>query len=347
MGGAGRTSGAAPRISVVLPCFNCEATLPAALDSLLAQTLGDFEILACDDGSQDATAAILSDYARRDARVRPLSLPHGGIVAALNAGLEQARGRYVARMDADDLCLPERFAVQARLLDADPSLGLAGCRVRFGGDRRASGGYAHYVDWINGLLDHDTIFRNRFVESPFAHPSLFFRRELVDLYGPYREGPFPEDYEFILRLLEAGVRMAKADAELLIWNDPPQRLSRTHPSYEVDAFYALKTGFLARWLAAHNPHHPDVIVLGAGRTTRRRADLLLQHGINIIAYADIDPRKVGRMVHGRPVLHRNDLPPAGECFCLSYVASRGAREDIRVFLQEKRWEEGKDYLMVG
>lgn len=338
---------AAPRVSVALPCFNCAATLPAALDSLLSQTLADIEIIAADDGSTDATPDILRAYAARDARVRPLFLPHGGIVPALNACLEAASAPYVARMDADDLSLPQRLEIQARMLDADPGLGLAGCRVGFGGDRAGRGGYAHYVDWINGLLTHEQIFLNRFVESPFAHPSLVFRRELVATHGPYRAGLFPEDYELILRLLEAGVRMAKAPQELLIWNDPPHRLSRTHPSYGVEAFYRLKTGFLARWLAAHNPHHPDVIVLGAGRTTRKRADLLLEHGVNIFAYADIDPRKIGRMVNGRPVLHRDELPPAGQAFCLSYVGSRGAREEIGAFLRERGWEEGKDCLMVG
>jgi len=338
---------AAPKVSVALPCCNCAATLPDALDSLLSQTLAEIEILAADDGSTDETAHILRSYAARDSRVRPLFLAHGGIVAALNACLEQAQAPYVARMDADDLSLPERLDIQARMLDADPGLGLVGCKVRFGGDRKARAGYAHYVDWINGLIRHEQIFLNRFVESPFAHPSLLFRREVVEEHGPYRAGEFPEDYELILRLLEAGVRMEKAAEELLVWNDPPDRLSRTHPSYGVEAFYQLKTGFLARWLAAHNPHHPEVIVLGAGRTTRKRADLLLEHGINIIAYADIDPRKIGRTVNGRPVLHRDELPPAGQAFCLSYVGSRGAREEIGAFLREKGWEEGKDCLMVG
>jgi len=336
-----------PKVSVALPCFNCAATLPAALDSLLAQTLGEIEILAVDDGSTDDTADVLRDYARRDGRVRPLTLPHGGIVPALNAALAAARAPLAARMDADDLCMPERLEVQARLLDERPELGLVGCRVRFGGDRAARGGYAHYVDWINGLTAPGDIYVNRFVESPFAHPSIVFRRELADRLGPYRAGPFPEDYELILRFLEAGVRMAKAEVELLVWNDPPERLSRNHPSYAVDAFYRLKTGFLARWLARNNPHHPDVLVLGAGRTTRKRADLLLEHGVNIVAYADIDPRKIGRAVNGRPVLHRDQLPPAGECFCLSYVGSRGARDDIAAFLKSRGWEKGRDCLMVG
>jgi hypothetical protein len=78
-----------------------------------------------------------------------------------------------------------------------------------------------------------------FVEASVAHPSVMFRRELLEKYGGYRDGPFPQDYELWLRWLEAGVRFGKVDAELLTWNDPPQRLWRTDTRYSVEAFYAI------------------------------------------------------------------------------------------------------------
>ncbi len=337
----------APKVSVTMPCFNCADTLPAAVASILSQTMQDFEIVAVDDGSSDATADVLRDLARQDRRIRPLFLPHQGVALAANAAVEAAQGAYVARQDADDVSLPRRLEVQAGMLDADPTLGVAGCRVRFGGDAQAGQGYARYVDWINGLLRHEDIFLNRFIESPFAHPSMMYRRDVALRHGLYREGPFPEDYEFILRLLEAGVRMEKSQEELLVWNDPPTRLSRTHPRYDVMAFYRTKTEFLCRWLAAHNPHHPRVVAWGAGRLSRRRSDLLAEHGVEIAAYVDVDPKKTGRPVQGRPVWLRERLPAAGECFVLAYVASRGARGEIREFLAQRGYVEGKDFLCVA
>lgn len=336
-----------PEVSVTLPCRNCEASLPAALDSLLAQTLRDFEIVAVDDGSTDNTAEILKQYARRDARIRPILLPHHGVVSALNAATQACRADLVARMDADDVALPERLAVQSRRLEEHPEVGLVGCRVAFGGSRERSAGYALHVDWLNRLVTFEDVSLNRFVESPFAHPSVMFRRELIDRHGGYRDGPFPEDYEILLRWLEAGVRMEKVADVLLVWNDPPTRLSRTDPRYSVQAFYEIKTGYLARFLARHNALHPRVVVLGAGRETRRRADLLGRHGIEITAYVDIDPRKVGRIVQGRPVWHRQELPEPGRVFCLSYVASRGAREEIEAFLLARGYRAGRDYLLVA
>ena len=336
-----------PAVSVLLPCRDCAATLPAALDSLFAQTLADFEILAVDDGSMDDTPAVLAARAGADARLRILSRPREGLVAALNAGLAAARAPLIARMDADDLCLPERLELQVRHLAERPELGLSACRVRFGGDRGAARGYAHYVDWTNTVATPGDIALNRFVESPLAHPSVAFRAEVARRHGDYRDGPFPEDYELWLRWLEQGVAMEKLHRELLVWNDPPHRLSRSDPRYDPEAFYRVKAGYLARWLKAHDPFWPEVGVVGAGRTTRKRAEVLTEFGARITAYVDIDPRKVGRVVHGRPVLDRRDLPPPGRMFLVSYVASRGAREDIAAFLRARGYQAGRDFLLAA
>ncbi|WP_018123200.1 glycosyltransferase family 2 protein [Desulfovibrio oxyclinae] len=333
-----------PRVSVTLPCYNCEPTLARTLDSLLSQTLEDFEILAVDDGSTDATRTILDEYARRDERLRPMSIEHGGVIKAANTAIAKARAPYIARMDADDEALPERLAAQAALLDSRPDIGLVGCRIRFGGCRESCAGYAHYVDWTNTLLDHEAISLNRFVEFPVPNPSIMYRRECVEHHGSYREGDFPEDYDLLLRWLESGVRAAKVDEELLVWNDPPDRISRNHERYAVEAFYRVKSGYLARWLERHNPRHPEVHILGSGRTTRKRADMLLEHGITFAAYYDVDPNKIGHVVHGVPVRNRDDVPAAGEGFLLSYVGSRGAREEITAFLGARGLVMGRDWL---
>jgi glycosyltransferase involved in cell wall biosynthesis len=337
----------APVVTVTMPCRDCADTVGQALDSILGQTLREIEVVAVDDGSEDETGAVLDDYARRDPRLRVVHADHGGVAVAANTAMELARGRYVARMDADDRMLPERLAAQARLLDDRPDLGLVGCRIRFGGSRRRCAGYARYVDWTNTLQTHAAISLNRFVEFPVPNPSIMFRRECLEAHGPYRDGDFPEDYELLLRWLEAGVRMAKVDAELMIWNDPPTRLSRTHPRYRVDAFYQVKARYLSRWLARHNPHHPVVHVLGSGRTTRKRADMLREHGVRFAAYYDVDPRKIGNVVGGIEVRPRDSVPVPGEAFCLPYVASRGAREDIADFLHARGYELGRDYLPVA
>lgn len=333
-----------------MPVFNAAATLPRVVATIQAQTFSDWEWVAVDDGSTDASADLLRREAASDPRIRVLQQPHAGIAAALTVGLAAARGQYVARMDADDEMSPERLAWQAAYLDrpSHAGIGLVGCGVEFGGDAARSGGYALHVDWLNGLLSPEAIALNRFIESPFAHPSVMFRRELVERYGGYRSGDFPEDYELWLRWLDAGVPMAKLPQPLLRWNDPPGRLSRTDPRYRPDAFFRLKATWIARAVQAVLGGRA-LLVWGAGRPTRRRAAWLEEQGLRIRGFIDVDAKKATPALGGtgRPVILSDQLPPPAESFVLGYVSSRGARELIRDQLLRRGYGEGRDFLMCA
>ena len=111
-----------PRVSILLPAYDAERTLPATLRSILRQTEPRWECVIVDDGSSDASLACARTFAERDARFVVVSVPHGGLVAALNAGIEHCRADVVARMDADDLMHRRRLAAQLQLLDAEPQL---------------------------------------------------------------------------------------------------------------------------------------------------------------------------------------------------------------------------------
>jgi glycosyltransferase involved in cell wall biosynthesis len=330
-----------------MPVWNAAATVERAVESIRRQTFPDWELVIVDDGSTDGTFDILSGLAREERRLRLWRQPHAGIVAALNAGLTAARADFIARMDADDETLPGRLEDQLRFLERHPEVGVVGSLVEFGGDRARAGGYALHVDWMNSLVTPEEIRLNRFVESPFAHPSVMLRREWTVRHGGYREGDFPEDYELWLRWLEAGVAMAKVPRVLVRWGDPPGRLSRSDRRYAPEAFYACKAPFLARWLERNVPPSRRLLVWGAGRPTRRRAEWLTSHGARIAGYVDIDPRKVGRVLAGRPVIAPEDLPPPEQVFVLGYVAKRGARELARQALRARGFAEGRDFLMAA
>ena len=147
--------------------------------------------------------------------------------------------------------------------------------------------------------------------------------------------------------LEAGVRFAKCPEELLVWNDPPQRLSRRDPRYAVEAFYRIKAGYLARWLRREVAPGRVLWLWGAGRVTRRRFDALEAEGLRFAGFIDVDPAKRGRHRDGRPVRLADELPDPATSFLLAGVAARGAREQILAHLVQRGWQEGRDFLLAA
>lgn len=335
-----------PRVSVVMAVHNAAGTVGHAIASIVGQTFADWEFIIVEDHSTDESGRMIRDFATQDRRVRPLTTPRQGLVPALNAGLAAARGECIARMDADDVCHPERLAEQVALLDARPDLGVAGCLVAFGGNPVTGAGYARHVAWLNTLLTPEAIALNRFVESPLANPSTLFRRSLLDRFGGYREGWFPEDYEFWLRLLEGGVRAAKVPRVLFTWRDSPGRLTRNDARYRPQAFYAIKAEYLAREVERRLAGR-EVWIWGAGRVTRRRAELLLRFGVRIAGYIDIDPAKARANRLPQPVVLPEAMPTPAAALVLSYVGTRGAREIIRGHLATRGFTEGRDFLMAA
>lgn len=335
-----------PLVSVVVPCFNSRPCLSLCLESLKGQTFSDFEVIVIDDGSDDGTAEITRQWTEHDHRFRLYSREHAGVAKAMNFGIQMAEGEYVARMDSDDVCRPDRLEKQSDFLLANPAIGLVGSRVDFGGDRERAAGYAFYVDWINSVVNEHELRVQRFVELLIPNPSIMFRKSLIQKHGGFLDGYFPEDYEFILRLMDASVRVSKLPEKLLLWNDRPERLSRSDSRYSRDAFYRLKSLYLSRWLKGKLGAKPKVGVLGAGRTVRRKLQPLLEQEVRVCSCFDLSEKRISR-VSNPPVKPLSDLPQPGRLFILSYVGSRGARRKIHEFMRFKGYRRERDYLFVS
>jgi glycosyltransferase involved in cell wall biosynthesis len=326
----------------LLPCRNAESTLDEAIESVLGQTLKNLEVVAVDDGSTDDTALLLVEQARHDGRTRVVLTPQQGIVSALNTAARHARGSLFARMDADDIAEAARFERQAAFLAEWPDLAACGTRVRYFPRELVRDGARRYEQWINDVLTPDEIERDLFVECPIPHPTLVVRRETFEELGGYRDADWPEDYDFVLRMWQAGHRFAKLPEVLLHWRERPDRLSRTDPRYTEEAFRRCKVHFLESRIAGR-----PVVICGAGPVGKAFALVLLEAGHRIVAFVDLDPRKIGQNIHGARVIPPSDIALYTGAYFLAAVGSEKARWEIRKYLVGAGFQELDDFCAVA
>lgn len=214
-----------PRISVALSVYNGERFLAEAIESVLGQSFGDFEFLILDDGSRDATAAIIADYAACDLRIRPIVRENRGLVVSLNQLLCETRAPLVARMDADDVCFPERLARQSAFLDAHPDVGVLGTWTE---DIDETGAPHQVVAPDHPLTHEDFLLAVERGLPLLCHPAVMYRRDVVLSVGGYH-GAFRhcEDLDLWLRLA-AVTRIANLPERLLRYRHYEDQVSSRH-----------------------------------------------------------------------------------------------------------------------
>jgi glycosyltransferase involved in cell wall biosynthesis len=306
------------------------------------QSLRSWECVVVDDGSIDRTAAVAGDAARCDPRIRLVRTPHGGLVHALNVGLEHCRAPLIARMDADDLMHRLRLQRQADALAADASLAGVGCHVRIFPRRPMTPRLREYEAWLNGLTIADDVKRDAYVECPVAHPSLMMRREMADL--GYCDRGWPEDYDLVLRALSAGLRIAVLPERLLAWRDRPGSLCRTSAAYDVGRFTACKAFYLAHGYLAQTRTY---VLWGYGDTGRLLRRALATHGKTPSHIVEVKPSRLGQRIHGAPVIGVSDLAALRGHRIVVSVARAGPRQEIRHALAAMGFVEGSDYICAA
>jgi glycosyltransferase involved in cell wall biosynthesis len=177
-------------ISVIMPIYNNAIFLPEAIESILRQTYTHFELIIVDDGSTDGSRNIISDFARQDKRIRPISLNHNGVTGAMNKGINSARGQWIARMDSDDIALPERFSVQMEWIIQN-NLDVCGAQAEIFGTR---GDKLLWFPETNEAICMELLFR-----CSILYPTAIIRADVLR-NNLHIDDCFFDDYELFTRL---------------------------------------------------------------------------------------------------------------------------------------------------
>lgn len=338
------------QVSVLLPVRNGATHLPAALRSLELQTHPPHQVVVVDDQSTDATAHILSAFSGR-LPLHVVAGPGAGIARALNVGLPLCTSPWTARMDADDVMHPQRLAAQVHHVESHPDLGVCGTEVCSFPRRQVSPRRAAYDAWLSSLHTPEEHARDMFVEAPLAHPTALVRTHLLHQVGGYHGVPWPEDYDLWLRLHAAGVAFGKPPGVLHFWREHPARLSRTHADYEHRAIRACRLHHLC---AHYKLRGRGVVVVGAGLEGKAAGRALHDMGVTVHAHVDVDPRKVGGVLHlegGARVYGPDALPRLLERqptpLAVVAIGTPGQRPMVRRELERWGLREGVDAVMAA
>jgi glycosyltransferase involved in cell wall biosynthesis len=194
------TASKVPTVTVLMPVYNNERYLKDAIESIINQTFIDFEFLIICDDPSDNIRSILDHYQDLDGRIKTLYYQERqGLVATLNKGCELAKGKYIARMDADDISYPQRLKLQVDFLDTHPHIGVVGSMVQFidsNGNKKRSNAYTSGAPLENGFIRWRMCF-----SCPIAHPTVMMRKDIMRRAGGYSPNMIhAEDYDLWRRM---------------------------------------------------------------------------------------------------------------------------------------------------
>lgn len=238
-----------PQVSVVMGVYNerNREQLELAIESILSQTLEELEFLICDDGSEGSCREMLEEICGRDGRIRLLRHERNlGLAAALNTCLSHAQGKYIARMDGDDISKPERLQRQKEYLESHPGIALVGCGAEMI-DEKGTWGERHLI------ADPDR--KDFLFGSPFMHPTIMMRREVFDRLGGYCTEDFAlrtEDYELFMRMYEMGERGHNMPELLFCYREDRNSYARRKYRYRLREYEVRKRGFRRLGISAGN-----------------------------------------------------------------------------------------------
>ncbi|MCD6500114.1 MAG: glycosyltransferase family 2 protein [Deltaproteobacteria bacterium] len=326
---------------MLMPAQDVAPWVGQAVRSILTGTFRRLELVLVDDGSRDDTVGRARAAARGDSRLVVVHSDRVGISAALNRGLQHCRGALVARMDADDWCDPSRIEQQVRFLAGHSEIAVVGCRVLLHPEPSSGTGMARYIRWQNGLLSHDQMFADRYVDSVLCHATALFRREALDDLQGWRTVSWAEDIDLWLRLFDRGMKMHKLESFLYTWR---MRSGATSWTDDRCSPKRLTEGKAAHLQAGPLTGANRVLLWGVGVSLERWRKALADLGVRVLA-VPFDP---GRGTQDLPV--GPGLSPSqdrsGTKVVACYLSSR-VRRRVRDLAATSGWTEGRDLFFVA
>ncbi|AKA36238.1 glycosyltransferase family 2 protein [Flagellimonas lutaonensis] len=326
-------------VSILIPFKNTAHYLPECIESILAQTHTDWEVLAVDDHSTDKSIEVLKSYAKEDLRIKVFENQRSGIIPALRTAYKHSSGEFTTRMDSDDIMMPDRLQVMVESLQKQGKGHVAVGQVKYFSDRGISDGYDRYEKWLNELISEGKNYSEIYKECVIPSPCWMVHRDDFEACGAFRPDRYPEDYDLTFRFYEKGLKIIPCKEVLHLWRDYDTRTSRTHEHYAQNYFLDIKLHYFLK--LDYDPNRP-LVIWGAGFKGKTIAKTLLEKGVDFTWLCD-NPNKIDKKIYGKKLSHFSILPAMGNPQSIVTVANEDAQKEIRGYLKELGQQPMKDH----
>jgi glycosyltransferase involved in cell wall biosynthesis len=329
-----------PKVSILIPFKDTAHFLPECLDSILAQTYPNWEVLSVNDHSTDTSLELLNSYAQKDSRIKVFNNSGNGIIPALRAAYAESSGELVTRMDSDDIMKPHRLEVMVQSLLKSGKGHAAVGQVKYFSDRGISNGYERYETWLNQLTATGSNYSEIYKECVIPSPCWMVYREDFETCGAFRPNRYPEDYDLTFRFYEKNLKIIPCKEVLHLWRDYDTRTSRNHEHYAQNYFLDIKLHYFLK--LDHNAERP-LVIWGAGFKGKSIAKNLLKQKVDFTWLCD-NPKKIGKKIYGKELVHFKFLERLNTPQSIVTVANETAQKEIKGYFSKFGHLPMKDYF---
>jgi len=315
-----------PLVSIIMATKDTEPYLPECLDSILAQTYENWELIAINDHSSDRTPEILKEYGHKDARIRVFHSKRHKLIPTLKEGYEHVKGELINRMDSDDRMPADKLEV---LVEEWRKVGkgniIAGGTEHFVEEGEVGDGFRRYEEWLNEVARTNTHYEQIYQECVIPSHCWVLHKEDFDGVGAFDPEVYPEDYDLCFRFYKQGLKVIGIDKILHYWRDRSDRISRTWEEYKDNRYFDLK---LRYFYQIDRDRERPLLLWGAGRNGKDLAKLLFEEEDTFHWVCD-NKRKVGKDVYGITIKHQDSIPEVEKPQILIVVTSPEEKKEIR------------------
>lgn len=317
-----------------------EPYLRACLDSVLAQTYSNWELLAVNDHSTDATPQILQDYAEKDSRIIFLNSDKPKLIPTLQVGYGSVTGELINRMDSDDKMPHDKIEVLVKeWLKYGKGTVIAGGTEHFVDEGEVGGGFIKYEQWLNEVARTSSHYKEIYKECVIPSHCWIIHKDDFDAVDAFNPLVYPEDYDLCFRFYRKGLKVIGIDKILHHWRDRSNRISRTWDEYKDNRYFDLKLRF---FYELDRDKNRPLILWGGGRNGKDMAKLLQSYNDTFHWVCD-NERKVGKDIYDVRMQHFNDVPEIKNPQIMIVVSSPDGKLEIQNILDKWNKKPVADY----